>query len=106
MPTTLADPIEGRETWRPDVELMLRSLPAPHQEIIVATYFGRRTAQQAAEQLGISPVEAKARLYEAMRSLSGMVDTRWPGLADPPDTGNVTRRIWKTTRMNLAKWRA
>ena len=83
MPTTQADPIDDRETRRPDMEVMLRSLPASHQEIIVATYFGRRTAHQAAEHLGLSPAVAKARLYEEMRSLSGMVDTCWPGPAEP-----------------------
>ncbi|MFI5897933.1 sigma factor-like helix-turn-helix DNA-binding protein [Actinoplanes sp. NPDC051513] len=80
MPTTHADPIEGRETPRPPIELMLRDLPAPHREIIVATYFGRRTAREAADLLGLAPGEAKARLYEAMRDLSGMVASRPAGL--------------------------
>ena len=46
--TTHADPIGDRETQRPPVELMLRDLPAQHREIIVATYFRRRTTREAA----------------------------------------------------------
>jgi DNA-directed RNA polymerase specialized sigma24 family protein len=95
MPTTQADPIDDRATRRPDMEVMLRSLPASHQEIIVATYFGGRTAHQAADHLGLPPAVAKARLYEAMRSLSGMVDTCWPGRTDPPVEANTARRMWK-----------
>jgi RNA polymerase sigma-70 factor (ECF subfamily) len=54
-------------------ELMLRNLPAQHREIIVATYFHRRTTREAAQLLGLAPEAAKARLYEAMRDLSLMV---------------------------------
>ena len=82
MPTTQAEPIEGRETRRPPIEMMLRDLPAPHREIIVATYFGRRTTREAADLLGLAPAEAKARLYEAMHDLSGMVMSA--GTAGPP----------------------
>jgi RNA polymerase sigma-70 factor (ECF subfamily) len=47
-------------------------LSAQHREIIVATYFGGRTIREAAWVLGIAPAVAKARLYQAMRDLSGM----------------------------------
>ena len=78
MPTTHADPVGDRETRRPPVEFMLLNLPAQQQEIIVATYFRHRTTREAAEQLGLTPDGAKARLYQAMRSLSEMVATGWP----------------------------
>jgi len=65
------------------VRLMLGSLPAQHQEIIIATYFRRRTIREAAGQLGLAPDTARARLYEAMRDLSDMVATRWPGRVGP-----------------------
>ena len=70
------------ETERPPVELMLRSLPAQHQEIIIATYFRHRTTDEAARHLGLAPGAAKARLYQAMRDLSSMVATGWPDRAD------------------------
>ncbi|WP_433375750.1 sigma factor-like helix-turn-helix DNA-binding protein [Actinoplanes sp. CA-142083] len=54
-------------------ELMLQSLPAQHREILVATYFRRRTMGEAAQELGLAPAVAKARLYEAMRDLSLML---------------------------------
>ena len=82
MSTRPAGPAGDRETQRPPVELMLRSLPAQHQEIIIATYFRRRTMGEAARQLGLSPGAAKARLYQAMRDLSSMVATGWPDHAD------------------------
>jgi len=65
------------------MELMLRSLPAQHREIIVATYFRRRTTREAAEALGLAPAAATARLYEAMRDLSLMVAVRGPDRAGP-----------------------
>ncbi|WP_433305461.1 sigma factor-like helix-turn-helix DNA-binding protein [Actinoplanes sp. CA-030573] len=37
----------------PPMELMLRNLPARHREVIVATYFGRRTTREAAHLLGL-----------------------------------------------------
>jgi len=73
MPTRHADPIGDRETQRPPVELMLRRLPAQHREIIVATYFRRRTTREAAQALGLAPEVAKARLYAAMRDLTDLV---------------------------------
>ncbi|XVU28233.1 sigma factor-like helix-turn-helix DNA-binding protein [Actinoplanes sp. CA-054009] len=68
MPTTQAD-----ATRRPPMESLLRDLPEPHREILVATYFRRRTPQEAAEALGLPQAEVKARLYEAMRTLSSVV---------------------------------
>lgn len=73
MPTTHAEPIGDRETPGPAVELMLRNLPAQHREIIVATYFQRRTTREAARLLGLTPAGASVRLYRAMRDLSAMV---------------------------------
>jgi RNA polymerase sigma factor (sigma-70 family) len=73
MPITRTDPIEGRETQRPPMELMLRELPAPHREVLVATYFHRRTTREAAQLLGIPPAEVSARLYQAMRGLAGKI---------------------------------
>ncbi|MFF5075910.1 sigma factor-like helix-turn-helix DNA-binding protein [Actinoplanes sp. NPDC000266] len=68
MPTTKAD-----ATRRPPMESLLRDLPEPHREILVATYFRRRTPREAAEALGLPQAEVKARLYEAMRTLSAVV---------------------------------
>ena len=76
MPTTNADPIANGETRPHPMESMLRSLPAQHREIIVATYFRRRTTDEAARSLGLAPAVAKARLYEAMRDLSLMIACR------------------------------
>ena len=67
----------------PTTEVMLRSLPPQHREIIVATYFRHRTTGEAATLLGLSPAAAKARLYDAMRDLSLMVATRRPEHAGP-----------------------
>jgi RNA polymerase sigma-70 factor (ECF subfamily) len=67
------------------MELMLRDLPAQHREIIVATYFRRRTTREAAALLGITPDAAKARLYQAMRDLSDRV------AADRPDHSGTHR---------------
>lgn len=77
----------NRETQRPPMELMLRTLPAQYREIIVATYFRHRTTREAAGALGLAPAAATARLYQAMRDLSLM-------LASPPipDTGRKSRR--------------
>jgi len=41
----------------------------------VATYFRGRTTREAAQVLGLAPADAKARLYQAMRDLSLMIDT-------------------------------
>jgi RNA polymerase sigma-70 factor (ECF subfamily) len=65
------------------METMLRNLPAQHLEIIVATYFRRRTTHEAAPLLGLTPAVAKARLYQAMRDLSLMVATSHPDHAGP-----------------------
>ena len=69
---------------------MLRSLPAQYREIIIATYFHRRTTPEAAQLLGLPPGAAKARLYEAMRDLSEMVATGWPDHAPYPATCSTT----------------
>lgn len=66
------------EAPRPEMELMLRSLPAQHQEIIFATYFRGRTTREAAWRLGLAPAVAKTLLYQAMRDLSRMVATGRP----------------------------
>jgi DNA-directed RNA polymerase specialized sigma24 family protein len=79
MPTRRAEPMGALDTRRPPVELMLGSLPAQHREIIIATYFRHRTVREASSQLGLTPGTAKARLYQAMRDLSEMVATSWPG---------------------------
>ena len=73
MPTRHAEPFTVRETRPPPMEIMLRSLSAEHREIIVATYFRRRTTREAARALGLAPAVARARLYQAMRDLSLMV---------------------------------
>jgi len=67
----------------PSTEVMLRSLPPQHREIIVATYFHQRTTAEAAKLLGLTPATAKARLYQAMRDLSLMVATHTPEHAGP-----------------------
>ena len=84
MPTRPADAIGDRETKRPSVESMLRSLPAQHREVIVATYFRHRTTDEAAHLLGIAPGTVKARLYQAMRDLSEMAAIGWPDRAEGP----------------------
>jgi DNA-directed RNA polymerase specialized sigma24 family protein len=83
MPIRQADPIRDREIQRPPVELMLRNLPAQHREILVATYFQRRTTHEAARLLGLTPDAAKVLLYQAMRDLSDMIGTGWPNHANP-----------------------
>jgi RNA polymerase sigma-70 factor (ECF subfamily) len=60
------------------MEVMVRNLPAQHREIIVATYFRRRTTREAAVLLGLTRDRAKARLYQAMRDLSAMVAASLP----------------------------
>ena len=67
----------------PTTEVMLRSLPPQHREIIVVTYFHHRTTGEAATLLGLTPETAKARLYHAMRDLSLMVATHRPEHAGP-----------------------
>jgi DNA-directed RNA polymerase specialized sigma24 family protein len=62
---------------------MLRNLPDHHREIIVATYFQRRTTNEAARLLGLHPARAKVRLYQAMRDLSDMVAAERPDRAGP-----------------------
>ena len=84
MPTTLADPPGAREAQPLPGKMMLRSLPAQYREIVVATYFQRRTPREAAQLLGIPPEVAKARLYQAMRDLSAMVAAGWPEQAPHP----------------------
>jgi DNA-directed RNA polymerase specialized sigma24 family protein len=53
----------------------LRNLPTAHREILAATYFRRQTTRQAARQLGITPDDAKLRLYLATRELAAIVGT-------------------------------
>ncbi|GAA0471417.1 hypothetical protein Ade02nite_34810 [Paractinoplanes deccanensis] len=79
---------------------MLRHLSDPHREIIVATFFGRRTTGEAAELLGLAPEEAKARLYEAMRALTSMVATcpcRRPGPV-PRRSPVSFASVWRAAR--------
>jgi DNA-directed RNA polymerase specialized sigma24 family protein len=83
MPTRHTDPVAGHETQQYLTELMLRNIPAQHREIIVATYFDRRTMREAAQSLGLAPVVARARLYAAMRELSLMVAIDRPSHAGP-----------------------
>jgi DNA-directed RNA polymerase specialized sigma24 family protein len=73
MPTRHAQPIAVAESPRPPMELMLRSLPDQHREIIFATVLCGRTTREAAWVLGLAPAVAKVRLYRAMRDLSLMV---------------------------------
>nr|WP_296069352.1 sigma factor-like helix-turn-helix DNA-binding protein [uncultured Actinoplanes sp.] len=72
MPTRHADPIGDRRPRQPPVDL-LRRLAPEHREILVATYFRRRTTREAARALGLTPQTASMRLYRAMRELSDMV---------------------------------
>lgn len=73
MLTRHADPPVAGGTHRSPVQIMLRSLPAQHREILVATYFQGRTTREAARELGLAPATARIRLYHAMRGLSRMV---------------------------------
>ena len=54
---------------------LLQHLRAEHREILVATYFRRRTTREAAWQLGLPPDAVKARLYHAVRALSDLLAT-------------------------------
>jgi Sigma-70, region 4 len=92
MPTRHADPIADCHPGQPPPTLMLQCLPPQHREIVVATYFGRRTTRQAARLLGLSPAAAKERLYDAMRNLSLMVATCRPDHAGPYPGRRATRR--------------
>ncbi|MBM2615823.1 sigma-70 family RNA polymerase sigma factor [Actinoplanes sp. LDG1-06] len=60
---------------RQPVEQMLRDLPPQQREILVATFFRRRTTREAAQQLGLAPEVARTRLYNAMCNLSDMITT-------------------------------
>lgn len=73
MPIRHARSIGDRETRKPPVDLLLRSLPAEQREIIIATYFQRRTTREAAQLLGLAPDVAKTLVYQAMCDLSAMV---------------------------------
>ena len=70
-----ATPSADRATPRPPIESILRNLPAAHREILAATYFRRQTTREAARQLGITPDDAKRRLYLATRELAAVVGT-------------------------------
>ncbi|MEV6597704.1 sigma factor-like helix-turn-helix DNA-binding protein [Actinoplanes sp. NPDC051346] len=83
MLTRHADSLLVGETRGSPMEFLLRSLPTSHLEIIVATYFQGRTTREAARELGLAPDAANARLYQAMRGLSLMVDTYRRVHADP-----------------------
>jgi DNA-directed RNA polymerase specialized sigma24 family protein len=73
MPIRHARSVGGRETRKPPVDLLLQSLPAEQREIIIATYFHRRTTPEAARLLGLAPDVAKTLVYQAMSDLSAMV---------------------------------
>jgi DNA-directed RNA polymerase specialized sigma24 family protein len=73
MLTRHAEPVTVRSTPRTPIELMLRSLPDEHREVIIATYFQGRTTRDAARMLGLAPTDVTARLCQAMRVLSVMV---------------------------------
>jgi RNA polymerase sigma-70 factor (ECF subfamily) len=103
MSTRLADPVRDRETPRPPGEMMLRSLPAQHQEIIIATYFRRRTIPEVAQLLGLAPSTAKARLYQAMRDLSEMAATGWPDHAPYPAACSAADRQGTADRQVRAR---
>jgi len=62
---------------------LLRRLAPEHREILVATYFCRRTTREAARALGLPPQTARVRLYRAMRELSDMVAAGRPDHARP-----------------------
>ncbi|WP_308200921.1 sigma factor-like helix-turn-helix DNA-binding protein [Actinoplanes sp. M2I2] len=92
MPTRHADPIGHRTDQRPQMELMLRQLPAQHRDVLVATYFSHRTTHEAARLLGLSPEAAKFRVYQAMRALSDMLSERGPAPVRSPKPASSHRR--------------
>jgi DNA-directed RNA polymerase specialized sigma24 family protein len=55
------------------IEKILRALPRAHREILIATYFRRQTTREAAQQLNIPHEDARRRVYEATRELTGRV---------------------------------
>jgi DNA-directed RNA polymerase specialized sigma24 family protein len=56
------------------LDTAVRGLPERHRTILIATYFRREPIDLAARRFGISPTDAKARLYHAMRELAAVVD--------------------------------
>jgi sigma-70-like protein len=72
VPTPHDTPRTHRDAGGPPIETVIRGLPASHREILVETFFRRRTPQQAARRLGIAPSEARALLYEAVQQLAAL----------------------------------
>jgi DNA-directed RNA polymerase specialized sigma24 family protein len=86
-PAQAAHRRRNRDAPWPPMDAVVRKLPAAHREILVATYFRRQTVEQVARQLGLTPAEAKFRLYHAMQELAAAVRATHP---DP--AGDTSRR--------------
>ena len=92
MPTRHAEPIITCTAPQHSMENLLRNLPAQHREVILATFFRRRTTGEAALHLGLAPVVVKSRLYEAMRALSLTIATCRSDRAGPAHARSSPRR--------------
>jgi DNA-directed RNA polymerase specialized sigma24 family protein len=62
----------------PPADQLLRALSPHHRDILVATYFRRRTTREAAQQLGIPHDTVRTQLYQAMRELTGLLSATRP----------------------------
>lgn len=99
MLTRHAAPPTAAESPRLPMQDMLRSLPAQHQEIILATYFRGRTTREAARTLGLTHAAANERLYQAMRTLSLMTAIYSPEPTKRPVAAARPKLHWP--RMSL-----
>ena len=61
-------------------EQLLAAFPAPlreaHREALIATYFGGRTVNEAAEELGLPPGTVRSRVFYALRALRNALEER------------------------------
>ncbi|WP_233509843.1 sigma factor-like helix-turn-helix DNA-binding protein [Actinomadura craniellae] len=62
-----------------NVSQALHSLSSAHREILVETYFRRRSVNEAASVLGLPVETVKTRVYEALHALRAALDA-----VDPP----------------------
>ncbi|CAG6395428.1 ECF RNA polymerase sigma factor SigL [Actinacidiphila cocklensis] len=54
----------------------LQDLSEAHREVLVATYFGGRTVNEAAEELGLPPGTVRSRVFYALRALRNALEER------------------------------
>ncbi|WUV76058.1 sigma-70 family RNA polymerase sigma factor [Streptomyces sp. NBC_01477] len=54
----------------------LQDLSEAHREALIATYFGGRTVNEAAEELGLPPGTVRSRVFYALRALRNALEER------------------------------